>query len=477
MLQQSVGATAPKVDRPAALRDPILALVHRATFGYTTEEHARARSMGFEGWRDEQLAPDAINDSALDAELASFGSLPLTFAQMLSAYPPSSNGDAVVATELRSARILRAVLSRRQLFERVVEFWTDHFNIDGIGSAQLRYLKSVDDREVIRTHALGRFRDLLGASAKSGAMLVYLDNASNVAGAPNENYARELMELHTLGSDGGYSETDVVEVARCLTGWTIRAVGSGAAGTFRFDANTHDDLSKIVLGVPIPPGGGQQDGETVLDLLASHPNTAARIARKMCVFFLDYEPAQTTVDRVAARFLETDGDLRETLREVLSRASFEEIDVWSAKKLRRPMHMALGAVRSTGASVAAAVGLAGELQLMGHAPFTWAAPNGFPDALGAWGTNLLPRWSFASRLTAGGVPGALLPLSSLSQLFAGVPANRRAAQLDRALTGGRMAPADVTELQAFLDAQPTVDVNVAREAVALALSLPSTQWL
>ncbi|MEL6431497.1 MAG: DUF1800 family protein, partial [Planctomycetota bacterium] len=262
-----------------------------------------------------------------------------------------------------------------------------------------------------------------------------------------------------------------------LTGWTIRAVGSGAAGTFRFDANTHDDLSKIVLGVPIPPGGGQQDGETVLDLLASHPNTAARIARKMCVFFLDYEPAQTTVDRVAARFLETDGDLRETLREVLSRASFEEIDVWSAKKLRRPMHMALGAVRSTGASVAAAVGLAGELQLMGHAPFTWAAPNGFPDALGAWGTNLLPRWSFASRLTAGGVPGALLPLSSLSQLFAGVPANRRAAQLDRALTGGRMAPADVTELQAFLDAQPTVDVNVAREAVALALSLPSTQWL
>ena len=480
MLLQSTRPTAAMGDRRPLLRDDILSLVHRATFGYTTEEHARAHAMGFEAWRDEQLDPLSIDDSALDAELLNFPALPLDAAAMIAAYPQASNGDRQVATQLRHARILRGAMSRRQLLERMVEFWTDHFNIDGNDNA-LRYLKVVDDRAVIRAHALGNFRDLLGASAKSGAMLVYLDNFANEAGAPNENYSRELMELHTVGADGGYTELDVLEVARCFTGWTIYPPGHPNVGEFVFRAATHDFGAKTVLGTTIPAGGGQQDGETVLDLLASHPSTAARIARKLCTYFLSYDPPQSVVDRAAAEFTATGGDLAATVRVVLSRESFAEVEVWQELKLRRPLHLALGAIRSTGGTLVGTpvglLGMAQQLQLLGHTPFAWPAPNGYPDALGAWGSSLLPRWSFAADYTSGAVGGAELPNAWLISTFGGVAPTERAAVLNRALTGGRMSPTDQGEVQEFLDAQPTFNGAVAREAVALALSLPSTQWI
>ncbi len=466
-------------ERPPLLRDDLLALVHRATFGYTAEEHSRAEAMGFETWRDEQLDPASIDDSQLDAQLAAIPYLGMSVAELSAAFTGQNGADGEIRRILQAARLLRAATSRRQLLERMVEFWTDHFNVYGDGP--ISFLKVVDDREVVRRHAFGDFRELLSASAKSGAMLIYLDNATSVAAAPNENYSRELMELHTLGTDAGYTEQDVQEVARCLTGWTIHPPGHPNVGEFVFNPSTHDNGAKVVLGQSIPAGGGQQDGETVLDLLAFHPSTARRLAEKLCVFFLCYEPPTATVDRVAAVFTATSGDIAETVRAVLSRRSFEESQVWQQLKLRRPMHMAIGAIRSAGGTLASTpqglADLVAATKAMGHAPFDWPAPNGYPDALGAWGANLLPRWSFATALLDGALAGATIPNASLISIFTGVAPSRRASALSRHLTGGRMTLGDVAEVQSFIDSQAAFNGDVAREAVALALSLPSTQWI
>ena len=458
------------------LRDDTLPLVHRATFGYSQAEHVRAASMGFNAWRDEQLDPMSIDDSQMDAVLSSFPTLGMSAADLVANYPLSSGGDVLVARNLRSARILRAQLSKRQLFERMIEFWTDHFNVDG-QEGPLRYLKTVDDREVIRAHALGRFRDLLGASAKSGAMLVYLDNFANEAGAPNENYARELMELHTLGVNGGFTEADVLEVARCFTGWTIRPQGDAAAGTFVFRQQTHDNGGKTVLGTSIPSGGGRQDGETVLDILAAHPSTAEFIARKLCAYFLTYDPPQSTLDRVASRFSNTGGDISATMRAVLSRRSFDEVPLQTAYKLKRPLHLAIAALRSTGAQVTATIGMQEQLRLMGHLPFAWPAPNGFPDSIGAWGSNLLSRWSFATQLMDGQVAGTSVPNASVAGLLGGIAPAQVSGTLNERLTGGRLTSEDALELQEFVNSRPVWNITAARESIALALSLPSSQWV
>lgn len=466
-------------DRPPLLRDDTLTLVHRATFGYTVEEHARATAMGFEAWRDEQLDPASIDDSQLESQLAAVPYLGMSVAQLAAAFAGQNGADNEIRRVLQGARLLRAATSRRQLLERMVEFWTDHFNIYGDGS--IAFLKVVDDREVVRRHALGDFRELLGASAKSGAMLVYLDNATSVAAAPNENYSRELMELHTLGTGAGYTEQDVQEVARCLTGWTIHPPGHPNVGEFVFNPSTHDNGAKVVLGQSISAGGGLQDGETVLDLLAFHPSTARRLAEKLCVFFLSYDPPTATIDRVAAVFTATSGDIAETVRAVLSRQSFREGMVWQQLKLRRPMHMAVGAIRSAGGTVSASpqglFDLVAATKFMGHAPFDWPAPNGYPDALGAWGANLLPRWTFATALLDNAFAGATVPNAALLAIFSGVAPSRRAGALSQHLTGGRMTPQDVAEVQGFIDSQSAFNGDVAREAVALALSLPSTQWI
>ncbi|MEM9799981.1 MAG: DUF1800 domain-containing protein [Planctomycetota bacterium] len=476
LFQTTTGASVgPRQEIAPARRDDVRTLLHRATFGFTANEFERASSMGYRAWLDEQLDPASIDDSALDARLAGYPTLAMDAETLVATYPQSSGGDVFVAQQLISARIVRAVESRRQLFERVVEFWTDHFNIDGT-DGPLRYFKTVDDREVIRRYALGSFRDLLSASTRSAAMLYYLDNYVNSAGAPNENYARELMELHTLGVDGGYTEDDVKEVARCFTGWTFRPAGVPGLGAFLFRPLTHDSGAKTVLGTSLPAGGGIQDGETVIDLLASHPSTAQFLARKLCVYFLTYEPPQVTVDRVAARFTATGGSIAATVREVLATRSYREARIDEYPRLRRPFHMAVGALRSTGATLGNPAPLRGELFLLGHTPFTWPAPNGYPDSLGAWGSNLLPRWSFMSKFFDGQVTGSGISTSALFALIGGVAPAEVAATLDQRLTGGRMSAVDVAEVQGFVDSQPSWNGSVARQAVALALSVPSTQF-
>ncbi len=253
-------------------------LVRRATMGATVSDLERLSELGYDGWLAEQLDYESLDDAGLESVLGdAFPTINLSSQQILERYV----GDpGTPIFHLINARLYRAIYSRRQLFERMVTFWSDHFHTALFSDAGY-LLKPVDQREVIRRHALGSFRELLHASARSPAMLVYLTNDSNVKGHPNENYARELMELHTMGADQGYTQRDVIEVARCFTGWTLRGPGSGQFGEFFFDAASHDDGEKTVLGQVIPAGGGIEDGERVLDILAGHFRTSRFIAEKL----------------------------------------------------------------------------------------------------------------------------------------------------------------------------------------------------
>lgn len=397
MLFQATPPPGPQVGpgfaRRATARDDVRTLLHRATFGFTSDEYERANAMGYGAWLDEQLDPASIDDGDLDARLAGFPTLTMSAAQLFSAYPISSNGDVFVAQQLVSARILRAVESRRQLLERIVEFWTDHFNIDGTDGF-LRYFKTVDDRETVREHALGNFRDLLGASARSGAMLLYLDNYVNSAGAPNENYARELMELHTIGPDA-FTQQDVEEVARCFTGWSISGRRpSEPFGLFSFRAATHDGGPRTVLGAPIPSGGMEQ-GEAVLDRLFDHPGTAQLVCRKLVQRFVSDRPPQALVDRAAEAFRSTEGDIPAVLRTILLSAEFEASD---GGKLKRPFEFVVSVARGFDLPPDTQLlsGLAQVIAQMGQRPFGWPAPNGYPDSGAAWANTagMLRRWNF-----------------------------------------------------------------------------------
>jgi uncharacterized protein (DUF1800 family) len=367
--------------------------------------------------------------------------------------------------------VLRAVRSKRQLFERMVEFWSDHFSIDHRND-QCMVLKTQDDRDVIRAHALGKFPDLLAASAHSAAMLFNLDNHTNKSGAPNENYARELLELHTLGV-GNYTEQDIKELARCLTGWTLRPRSHAEYGAFHFEAAWHDTGAKSVLGTAIPAGGGTSDGETVLALLGSHPKTARFIGRKLARYLLVYEPSQALVDAVAAEYLATGGDVKAMIRVVLAPATIAAAHTELHPKLRRPHHFVCSLLRATDASVTQYAKIVQELAKLGHAPFAWLTPDGYPDSLEAWGSALLPRWSFAERLFDGSIAGASVDVAGL---LGNVAPAAIAARIDAVLTGGALDPTDVQVVQSYVSAfTPATDAR-RREAFALAASSPSYQY-
>ena len=382
-----------------AQRDPDSTLLHvmrRTTFGFSPDEWEAARELGWEAWLETQLQPETLDDSAVEAAIAD--EAPTVF-WSLEELEAALQGDelqpAQVGNALVGATLYRALYSPRRLYELVVDFWSNHFNIHQRQSTVLTVLKTIDDREVIRPHAFGRFRDLLGASAHSPAMLNYLDNASNRADGPNENYARELMELHTLSVSGGYTEEDVREVARCFTGWGIGRRGS-RRGRFQFYPRHHDDGSKTVLGTLIPAGGGEKDGEQVLDLLAAHPSTAEFIAFKLCRRLVADQPPDDLVATVAARFRATDGDIRETLRTLLFSDAF--LDSADAK-FRRPMEYLCSLAKALDLDLDARGlhDLGRGLRDLGQSPFAWSPPTGYPDVASAWDSTaaLLGRWNHA----------------------------------------------------------------------------------
>jgi uncharacterized protein (DUF1800 family) len=373
-------------------------LLNRLTFGPRTEERWRLVEIGWQAWVEEQLAPEGIDDPVCDLRLRSFTTLTMGANDLydLSDKLFDDQDRLSVPDELRQSALIRQAYSRRQLFERMVEFWSDHFNIS-VEKGDCFYLKSVDDREVIRKHALGKFGELLSASAHSPAMLAYLDNQANHKDAPNENYARELLELHSLGVDGGYSQQDVMELARCLTGWTIKE--HFWRGDFVFKKENHDDSSKFVLGRLIQPDG-QTEVEGILEELSIHPSSARFIALKLARRFISDNPPPDVVESAAKAFLNSKGDIKTVLRVLL-------LDHASAMqpKYKRPVDFVVSALRMLEAHSNGGPELHTFLGRMGQRYFSWPTPDGYPDRADAWQGNLLPRWQFALALLQNEIPG------------------------------------------------------------------------
>lgn len=468
---QAPRALAAAAPRPTA-RDLELALFERATFGYTADDFAELEARGPERWLHWQLEPELIDDSALEARLAPFDWRQMSAAQM-DVHPTLEDWD--IAHEGRAVRLLRAVYSRRQLFERVVEFWTDHFNI--YGSADDTWLlKLVDDRDVIRAHALGRFRELLQASARSPAMLAYLDNDTNVVGAAQENYAREVMELHTLGVDGPYTEADVREVARCFTGWGfIKPWQPGETGTFIYRPADHDDGQKTVLGMSLPPGGGMADGTQVLDMLASHPDTVDHVTRKLARWFLGYAPPEVLVERAKARWVATDGDIREVVRTLLGWRLFTRARPLENRKLKRPFHWIASLYRATGVDLDEPRSTIWQIWGIGQVPYQWRAPNGYPDTEGAWASGLVQRWSQAAFFCNGWYWSTSHTIDHMRALLGGAPKSQWARVVSQVLSGGAMDPYEVARIQDHLDTFSSESNQAVGEAFELCASAPSYQ--
>ena len=344
-----------------------------------------------------------------------------------------NNPQQVVVDELVQAKLLRAIYSERQLQEVMTDFWFNHFNVF-IGKGADRYLMTSYERDVIRPHALGKFEDLLVATAQSPAMLFYLDNWMSVGpnseianGMPkrnrrraryrppvvrqargrrsglNENYGRELMELHTLGVNGGYTQKDVTEVARVFTGWTLKQPKQG--GGFTFEERMHEPGDKIVLGHRIK-SNGEKEGREVLQLLARHPSTAKFICGKLATRFVSDNPSPALVDRMAQTFLKKKGDISEVLKTLFHSPEFWAPDAYRAK-VKTPLEFIVSAVRANGANVTDAMPLARQLQNMGMPLYDMQPPTGYPMKAGAWvnSSALLGRMNFALTLTSGKLKG------------------------------------------------------------------------
>jgi uncharacterized protein (DUF1800 family) len=423
--------------------------IDRLGFGPCPGDLDRIAAMGVDAWIEDQLAPQAIPlPPALATRIQAFATLGLSPVQLFVEYGPPSlrmpgggkptpqaRKDAarrarVIVDEAVTARLLRAIASPRQLEESLVAFWFNHFNIFA-GKGLDRLWVGAFEQEAIRPHVLGRFRDLLGATAKHPAMLFYLDNWLNTApGSPgargrfdgiNENYARELMELHTLGVAGGYTQADVIALAHILTGWTIgrpqRRVRAGPGRFFRrafmaqpepengggfvFDPDRHDFSDKLFLGRAVH-GGGIEEGEAALDMLARSPATAHRIGYKLAQYFIADQPDAATVARLAQTFLASDGDLRAVVAALFASPAFRAPANFGAK-FKSPYRYVLSAVRAAGIDVANIRPLRGMLFQLGEPPYGHIMPQGYDDTEAAWlnPDAMMRRLSFAVALGRG----------------------------------------------------------------------------
>jgi uncharacterized protein (DUF1800 family) len=349
----------------------------------------------------------------------------------------------VTISDLKEGKIYRALYSNRQLEEVLVDFWFNHFNVFEGKNVQvingIRPLLASYENDAIRPHVLGKFRDLLLATARHPAMLYYLDNWESVgpdaletfnvgpfagnggnvmqiltrqAHGLNENYGRELMELHTLGVNGGYTQADVIAVARCFTGWTVAKPTTNPEFTYAFFM--HDTGEKTVLGHKIAAGGGEQDGVQVIDILARHPATAKFISRKLAQRFVADEPPQALVDKMAATFTKTDGDLRAVLETMFTSTEFFSDGAWQAK-MKSPLEMVVSAVRATGAEATDAFTLAQRVADMGEPLYGKIEPTGYPNTGDPWmnTAGLLGRINFATALVAGQIPGVKVTAAPL----------------------------------------------------------------
>ncbi len=540
ILYAQAGADAQNTGREQTADQQVHHALNRLAFGPRPGDVERVRSMGVDTWIEQQLNPERIDDAKMEQWLTRFPTLTMSGAEFVAKYPPpgqqlarlavqqrtmgemrgNTSGDTPrdavsvsaadsarlresaragqrASAEIFSARVGRAVASERQLHEVMVDFWANHFNVF-VGKQQARYYLAEYEQNALRPHALGNFRELLGAVAKSPAMLLYLDQAQSVADSGrrtlaqplaaqrnnrrangrlstramdrttigelidrdrlpaqqrariealpaeqlqrvrdmtltqaqqymatlvnnnprrprgiNENYARELMELHTLGVDGGYTQQDVMEVARALTGWTV-ARGPQARGAqarnaegFMFRPEAHDAEAKTILGQSFPAGRGQDEGERVLDLLANHPSTARFIASKLVRRFVSDVPPERLVERAAETFLDTKGDIREVMRTIVTSDEFFAADAYRAK-VKTPFELVVSASRAVGAQPDATPQTAQLIARMGQPIYGRSTPDGYPDTADEWINtgSILNRMNFGLVVGAGRLPNA-----------------------------------------------------------------------
>ncbi len=387
--------------------NPVLHTFNRLAYGPRPAD-LETKPEELSDYVEQQLEPESIADSEVDSRLQTFETLTMSGSEVLDKYPERRDQRAVL-TELTAARLIRALEGRRQLEEVMTDFWFNHFNVfarKGI----CRILISSYETDAIRPHTLGKFRDLVKATARHPAMLFYLDNWMSVAPGfrsrnrrlrgLNENYARELMELHTLGVDGGYTQQDVIAVARAFTGWTI--VGPRQP-RFVFTSRMHDEDPKSVLGRTIDVGG-MADGETVIDLLVEHPSTGHFISQKLVRRFVSDDPPPTLVAVVARVYEQTDGDIREMLRTIFRSVEFAASE---GQKVKTPLEFVISAMRRLGARVANPGPLANVLNRLGQPLYGAIPPTGYSDEAIAWMSpgSLMNRLNFVTQLSVGRMRG------------------------------------------------------------------------
>jgi uncharacterized protein (DUF1800 family) len=430
--------------RPEGAPDRVLAarLALLKTVGLSTPELLK-------GYEIPPEARQAAAKARAELEKASEEEQKQARRDLLKKYAPIMEGNPrQVLDELQEAKVLRALYSERQLDEVVVDFWMNHFNVFAQKGPE-RFLIGEYERDVIRPRAWGRFEDLLLATAESPAMLFYLDNwlsadpnapppgrargpyfrPGRFGGPPppgtpaqpgkrpkrglNENYAREIMELHTLGVDGGYTQKDVTEVARCFTGWTIRGLRQQNP-EFIFDDRLHDHGDKIVLGQRIL-GGGQEEARRVIHILATHPSTATFISTKLCRRFVADDPPAALVERAAATFRQTDGNIREVVRTIVTSPEFFAPEARAAK-VKTPLEFVVSAARVAGARVEDASELARRIAAMGMPLYMQAPPTGYKDTAEAWvsTSGLVARLNFALDLAGGRIRGVTVDAAGLA---------------------------------------------------------------
>lgn len=473
-------------------------VLNRIAYGPAPGEVERVLSIGVDRYIAEQLAPERIGDREVESRIARYETLQLSERELVESFvkaqeerrkrnseenaSPSRSEMAQrlrVPLELTSARLERAISSKKQLNEVMADFWLNHFNVFA-GKGLDRVLIVSYERDTIRPHMWGRFEELLMATAKSPAMLFYLDNARSIAppearsgnsrrmqmreGGLNENYARELLELHTLGVDGGYTQKDVTELARLLTGWSIPRPREGRSG-FVFRAALHDRGAKTILGQHFPAGGGIEEGERMIRYLATHPSTAKHIARKLVQKFVSDEPPAALVDRVAARFLATRGDLRETVRAVLTSREFSDPRYFDAK-VKTPFEYVVSAVRATGASTTDLRSLARALRDLGQPLYFSQPPTGYGETSEEWVSSgaLVNRLNFAIALAGSQLPGVRFPPMKANSV----------AELSLRLTGKTLSQNTATTIEAKVRELSDPDKRV-QLASALILGSPEFQ--
>ncbi len=549
-VRQAAQASGQGLDTEAAR---VVHLLQRATFGARPEDVERVMDMGRDEWLDWQLDPGAIDDEALQTRIAErFPAALQSVPELLERYPPNqvvgslrrivqdSTASEAERTEAREvlrrsnpgqilqqlvgARLTRAAHSERQLEEMMTQFWFDHFNVD-FRKNQLRWLVSDYESNAIRPNVFGSFYELLVATATHPAMLVYLDNAQSVApqtipvrgrsGANrlpdrvrerglNENYARELLELHTLGVDGGYSQEDVTEVARAFTGWGIspprfdrgrlrRMAGEGRSSVqevlglmeeasyegafqFRFRSRMHDPDEKLFMGRQVDGSTGMDDALAILQRLATHPSTARNVATQLVTRFVSDDPPAEMVRELEEVFLETDGDLGEVTRALFASEHFYASDTMRSK-IKSPTTLISSALRATGAEVVNVRGLSQTLTALGEPPYLAEAPIGYPERSADWvsGGAMLNRMDFGQAFAEGQLRG--IRIAAWPRLLGGLDSmSDPLASVARRLLPGAETDELVTAVrEALAEEEPASPRETATRAVGLILGSPEFQ--